>query len=125
MADTPAVVKFRINGVPFTYDIDGRPWLYSISIAEPPPAGKSDYVAGSAEWKDGALVMSRAQSLNTDPNRRPVDHLVILPLPGALVAITYIGPDKPNDDEPVYLGEPEADWHTGCTGCWRTIWHTS
>lgn len=125
MANTPAVVRFRIDGVPFTYDVEGRPWLYSIVIGEPPPLGESRYVAGSADWQGGAIVMGRALALSGEPNRKPIDRLVLLPLPGAVICINYIGPDSPSDDEPIYVDEPEPDWHKPCTGCWRTIWHTS
>jgi hypothetical protein len=124
MANTPALVRFRVDGVPFTYDVNGRPWMYSISLAEP-GAGESRYVAGNAEWRDGALVMTRALSLSTNPQGKPIDRLVLVPLSGALVAINYIGPDDPHDDEPVQPGTPEEPWHRGCTGCWRTVWHAS
>lgn len=42
----------------------------------------------------------------------------------------FISADTCSIIEPFYepgiaITETEPDWHHGCTGCWRTIWHSS
>lgn len=125
MATTPPRVRFYVSGVPFTYDVDGRPWKYAVTVVEPAPIGTSRFVAGMAEWRDGGFVMTRALSLNGNPNVKPIEHVVIMPAAGAIITWEYIGPEDPHDDDSIDLAEPEPEWHRQCSGCWRTVWHSS
>lgn len=49
---------------------------------------------------------------------------------GAIVArVEVLGPGGlpagEIDYQPPAYSMPEPEWHRGCTGCWRTVWHTS
>ena len=68
----------------------GSQFSYLVQIDEPGVHERSAFHAGFAEWRDGAVVMTRAVPSVGNPNE-PVAHLVVVPVAGTVVVIRYLG----------------------------------
>lgn len=71
-------------------DGEGRPYEWSIRMSEPHVSEESRFFAGFATWEGGAVVMTRAIPAAHNPTQ-PVDRMVIVPVPGTVIVIDYIG----------------------------------
>lgn len=72
---------------------DGRPYLWRVSANEPGRIARTTvFLARHVEWLSGGLMMTTAMVDDGDPNQ-PVDRMVIVPLPGTVFLLDYIGPE--------------------------------